>query len=76
MSFTKSNYEDAARIIAQGRAYTIAYPHGQGDADQYIRGYRQALSRVQDGMLTMFAADNPRFDAERFAKACEPGSGK
>lgn len=35
-----------------------------------------AACDIQRNLSELFASDNPRFDAERFAKACEPGSGK
>jgi hypothetical protein len=68
MSFTRKHYEECARIIREAHA---KYPDGAGDdgAHVAIYGIRCYLSR-------MFASDNPRFDAERFAKACEPGSAK
>lgn len=75
MSFTKRDYEAIASIIAHGNAYASAYPRGPM-ANEYIRGYRHALNHARDTLSAHFAADNPRFDAERFARACEPGSGK
>lgn len=76
MSFTRRHYEETARIIAHSREYAGAYPSGSYQQNEYKRGYHQALTRVSSELRSMFAADNPRFDAERFAKACEPGSGK
>jgi hypothetical protein len=55
----------------RGNDYAKAYPRGPM-ANEYIRGYRHALTRVQQDMRQMFAADNPRFDAVRFDMACEP----
>lgn len=75
MSFSRKQYETVARIIREGRTYVNAYPMQDGTQD-YARGYRQALTRVTSELSAMFAADNPRFDAERFARACEPDGAK
>lgn len=61
MSFTRRHYEETARIIAETK-------------DKFSTG--NALLFAQSRLSAMFAADNPRFDAEKFAKACEPGSAK
>lgn len=64
MSFTRKHYEETARIIREARTRYWS-THGAGAAHD-----------IQDELSTMFASDNPRFDAERFAKACEPGRAK
>jgi len=78
MSFTKRHYEEVARIIRTGRVYLVNYPKNPETPEkaQYLRGYGQALTRVQNDIGRMFAADNPRFDAVRFDMACEPRSEK
>lgn len=69
MSFTRKHYEETARIIREHRT-DVANVDAVGGLPDLM------LSRVARDLSAMFAADNPRFDAERFAKACEPGSGK
>lgn len=33
------------------------------------------LAPIVEGLARMFVADNPRFDREKFVKACETGEG-
>jgi hypothetical protein len=63
MSFTRKHYEECARIIKHAREDVEHDP-------------RLIVECMQADFSRMFASDNPRFDAERFAKACEPGSAK
>lgn len=74
MSFTRKHYETAARIIRTQREHNAHYA-GDGNS-QFNQGAQWAAKVIGDRLSTMFASDNPRFDAERFAKACEPEVGK
>lgn len=67
MSFTRKHYEECARIIREQFAYLTAI-----EANPEAKA---TVARVAIGLRSMFAADNPRFDAERFARACEPKGG-
>lgn len=69
MSFTKRDYEAIARIISQTQRHVCSDPDTR-------MGWHAGVSAVRVRLQEHFAADNPRFDAERFAKACEPGGGK
>jgi hypothetical protein len=69
MSFTRKHYTEVARIIREQFEYL-------GTSGTDTAEARSAVARVAIGLRSMFASDNPRFDAERFAKACEPGGGK
>lgn len=63
MSFTKRDYESIANIISVVR-------------ERYLATHGNAAAREIQGCLSAyFAENNPRFDAERFARACEPGGG-
>jgi hypothetical protein len=57
--YTRRHYVDAARLIATTHA-----SHGSHPAAF------QALSELQRKYAEMFTAENPRFDADRFAAAC------
>lgn len=71
MSFTRKHYIEVARVIHDRSISGLA----NLDAKE-SEGYRHALLHVQGDLARMFAADNPRFDAERFNKACEPKGGE
>lgn len=87
MSFTKKHYEETARIVRETFAASDAIRAGHctpavlRDASGVARsfhaiGVAHGARNIADSLSRMLASDNPRFDAERFAKACEPGSGK
>lgn len=67
MSFTRKHYEDVARIIADAKAGKGA---PQFATCQVLNGYQIAAADIQAKLTALFAADNPRFDAARFAVAC------
>lgn len=69
MTFTRKHYEETARIIRERARHNAIDP-------VWREGWHAAVSSMRVQLSAMFAADNPRFDAERFAKACEPGSAK
>lgn len=73
MPCTKRDFEAVARIIAHRRSEHFA---NVGDNAVYQSGYHDAARHIGRELSRHFAATNPRFDAERFAKACEPGGGK
>jgi hypothetical protein len=60
---TKKDYEKFAEMISYNKAHHMFV----GDAKI---GYRIALLDVSHMMANIFAADNSRFDKERFLKAC------
>jgi hypothetical protein len=79
MSFTRKHYERAAEIIRQEREFIIrggatGTPIELTAPEQ--NGAYNAVTRVTSNLSRMFAADNPRFDAARFAAACEPKGAK
>jgi hypothetical protein len=59
---TKRDYIKFAEMLRE------QYERANGSGEQYPE---QTIARVQDSIADLFAADNPRFDRERFAKACE-----
>jgi len=38
--------------------------------DAYLAGAKQQVKFIAEEMCSIFAADNPRFDRNRFLKAC------
>ena len=62
--FSKRHYEVVARLIAQAFK----------DFDNDALHSNSALVAMKKRCMDIFTADNPRFDAERFNKACEPRS--
>lgn len=76
MSFTRKHYVEVARIIHDLRVDANNALWSRGHNDGFQAGARAATNRMQSDLARMFAADNPRFDRERFNVACEPGSDK
>lgn len=74
MSFTKKHYEETARIINDARNIRALVTKHEAE-EEYVNGYRAAALHISLRLSRMFSADNPRFDAERFARACEPNGG-
>lgn len=62
---TKKHFSAIARIIADSRD---VYPDALYSRDEAVD---IVLDEVVDKLSTYFKAENPRFDAERFKKACE-----
>jgi hypothetical protein len=75
MAFTKSHYEEVAGIIRAQRA-RVDSEYGpalrMGLAPAIACGALGAIDGIQGGLRRMFASQNPKFDAARFDKACEP----
>lgn len=69
MSFTKRDYEAIAGIIAAAQSHVCS------DPDVRL-GWHAGVSAVRVRLQEHFARVNPRFDSERFARACEPGGRK
>lgn len=65
--FSKRHYEVVARAIKESKAAW------NGDEDE--EAALCAINGLQYKILCIFNSDNPRFDAERFNKACEPKEG-
>jgi hypothetical protein len=79
MSFTKRDYEAVARIIQTQRTRADMMRTMDGNARDNAHnaaGAAYASEEIQRNLSRHFAATNPAFDAERFARACEPGGGK
>ena len=74
MSFTKRDYEAVARIVREvrGGRYSDALP----GPESFACGVRYGAEATSKKLSEHFARYNPRFNPERFAKACEPGGGK
>jgi len=62
---TRKDYEAAARIVQDMRAGTI------GGLGIYSRASTDA---VETAFAQLFVRDNPRFDEDRFRRACVPGA--
>ena len=75
MSFTKRDYEAVASIIHDARNIRALVTKHEAE-EHYTDGYRAAALHIGLRLSRHFAASNPSFDAERFAKACEPKGGK
>ncbi len=56
LRFQRRHYEAIAEMLADEHLYALN--------DQ------ATLRRVEASLVLLFGRDNPRFDAERFAKAC------
>ena len=62
---TKKDYEKFADMLsAYVRASTII------EAPAFKFGFETATSNIIESVANVFAADNARFDKERFLKAC------
>ena len=69
MAFTKQHYEAIAKII---KSYTQADPEPPSD-DTEVRldAVSVRTSRwIAKDLIDYFAKDNPRFDCDKFIKAC------
>lgn len=66
---TRKDYEKIAAVI-EGMSIVGAPENTGKDAPMYLRGCREQIKTLADGMADMLAQDNPRFDRERFLKAC------
>jgi hypothetical protein len=68
MAMSRKDYEAAAALIQTYNATPGETPEQpETDAAEGYETLVEVFSRF-------FAADNPRFDAARFRKACEPGA--
>jgi hypothetical protein len=65
MSFTAKHYNAVAAIIRTERERFYETADEGNGADSALHNMKIRLS-------AMFASDNPKFDAERFAANCEP----
>ncbi len=61
---TKKDYVKFAEMVKYNRANT-----GTG-MDETFAGYRVACNDFAYAMADIFKEDNPRFDRDRFLKAC------
>lgn len=71
--FSKRHYEALARVLSERQQVQVTTEAAYPDLWNMIRNRRMELDCVRDALVSIFTADNPRFDAERFNKACEPG---
>lgn len=75
MSFTATHYNEVARIIRNAKARAADRACLSKSWKQACDLQTTAVQHVQEDLSRMFAADNPQFDAERFALNCEPKAG-
>lgn len=74
MALSRKNYEAVAKVVSKiSRDFSLVA--GEGDStDENLKGYDRgavdALTDVRVALADYFASDNPRFDRERFLKAC------
>ena len=67
---TKKHFEAIAAAFA-AQQKMIDYHKEQGDMKDMEAGWaRDSLRKVATSMAGTFAADNPRFDTQRFLRAC------
>lgn len=70
---TKKDYVAIARVIAQ--CEFRAHPEFASERDRTIEyANNNARSIIAVDLCDIFAADNPRFDRERFLRACGIGA--
>lgn len=75
-NFSKRHYEQIAGIIAALRENDNG-PKPESTFGQGMReGAKNRMEVMQGALVRIFARDNPRFDAERFNKACGPRGDK
>jgi len=71
---TRKDYEAFANILLIESNANWEYPPGVGEsfgrAECFRHGYREACKNIAFDLISIFEADNPRFDKERFIKAC------
>lgn len=63
MALSKKHYIALADIVCNARQYALHEGHATVPA---------TLDRVQSELAAYLGGDNPRFDYERFAEACQP----
>ena len=63
---TKKHYEAIAKIFA-ARASSVP----PADAHPFYLGAEESREAIANDLATLFASENPRFDKERFLKACK-----
>lgn len=61
---TKKDYEKFAAMMRTHICVNVE------PADQWEAGYDSAMREVANSLASVFQRDNPRFDRERFLKAC------
>lgn len=69
--FSKRHYEALARLIRQTDKHLRP-----SSANPDVAMWDHCMDSLKESMVSEFKADNPRFDAERFNKACEPKGGE
>lgn len=65
---TKKDYQKIAMVFQDTKP--IEHPK----YPEYERGAREQWEWFRDKMAGLLRADNPRFDRDRFLRACEPGA--
>ena len=63
MSMTKKDYEAIARAIERTT-------HHNAVDSNYNEGWHGAITAIRCRLADVMADDNPRFDRQRFLKAC------
>lgn len=73
MAFTSSHYLEVAKIIREARATRVDDPmvflHVAMACEECAR---YVAEKIQRDLSAMFARQNPKFNAERFAADCTP----
>ncbi len=66
---SRKDYEAIAAVL---RAEAESIQNSHPDRSHYFwrQGHRSAITRTARRLADIFQADNPRFDRERFLKAC------
>lgn len=71
MALSKKHYETfAARIQQQLNGSFLDYDVTTVEGRMALIGAQDALKGLAKSLATTFSYDNPRFDRERFLKAC------
>lgn len=68
---TRKDYVKIAEAINETVRQNDTDAHCTSEDNDYVNGKRDATHTIMVGIADMLAADNPRFDRERFYRACE-----
>ena len=71
MAMSKKNFEAAAKIVATH--YGAARSEYAGKEVSSAELWRQAEA-IREAFVAFFRAEDSRFDADRFRKACDPAA--
>lgn len=76
MKFTQGHFEATALAIQEAKrtAQSLERPYGPPVTDAERSAYLDGIAMLTGELSRMFKASNGRFDAARFARACELGA--